>query len=206
MKSETTSVACRVRWRNGHSGRRQPAVRQGLRRFRVPRFTRPIGQWLNLLVDTGFLIERVEEPRPTDEAVRACPHIQDAQVVGVVSPCAREKEGWLTAACSRRPRGAMMSRRRLKRHVDMTSVCQLRTRMPTWNVCGCGDADVASDRAETAPIRMMGDPADIRGFGTDQPAIRRSACLALGTRNTPAGQPFVTAVILSRPTDWQESI
>jgi ubiquinone/menaquinone biosynthesis C-methylase UbiE len=56
-------------------------VREGLRRFRTPRFTRPIGQWLNLLLETGFMIERVEEPRPSDEAVRACPDLQDAQVV-----------------------------------------------------------------------------------------------------------------------------
>jgi ubiquinone/menaquinone biosynthesis C-methylase UbiE len=50
-------------------------------KFKTPRFTRTISQWLNLLVETGFLIERVEEPRPTDEAVRRCPDIQDAQVV-----------------------------------------------------------------------------------------------------------------------------
>lgn len=56
-------------------------VRQSLRRFRVPRFTRPISQWLNLLIETGFVIERLEEPRPSDEKVRACPYIQDAQVV-----------------------------------------------------------------------------------------------------------------------------
>lgn len=57
------------------------SVREGLRPFRVPRFTRPLGEWLNLLVGAGFVIDRVEEPRPTDEAVRQCPRIQDAQVV-----------------------------------------------------------------------------------------------------------------------------
>lgn len=56
-------------------------VRRGLRRFKVPRFTRPLSQWLNLLIETGFAIERVEEPCPSDETVRACPYIQDAQVV-----------------------------------------------------------------------------------------------------------------------------
>ena len=55
--------------------------REGLREFRVPRFTKTISQWLNLLVDAGFVIERVEEPHPTDEQVRACPGVQDAQVV-----------------------------------------------------------------------------------------------------------------------------
>ncbi len=56
-------------------------VTQGLPKFRIPRFTRTISQWLNLLIDTGFLLERVAEPRPSDETVRACPAIQDAQVV-----------------------------------------------------------------------------------------------------------------------------
>ena len=58
-----------------------PHVKQGLPKFRTPRFTRTLGQWLNLLVDTGFRLERVAEPRPSDETVRACPHVQDAQVV-----------------------------------------------------------------------------------------------------------------------------
>jgi acetylornithine deacetylase/succinyl-diaminopimelate desuccinylase-like protein len=40
-----------------------------------------------------------------------------------------------TAAPWRRPL-------RLKRRVDMTSVCQSRTRVATWDVCGCGIGDV----------------------------------------------------------------
>jgi ubiquinone/menaquinone biosynthesis C-methylase UbiE len=56
-------------------------VKQGLPTFKTPRFTRTLGQWLNLLVETGFAIERIEEPRPSDETVRACPDVQDAQVV-----------------------------------------------------------------------------------------------------------------------------
>jgi ubiquinone/menaquinone biosynthesis C-methylase UbiE len=56
-------------------------AKQGLRKFKVPRFTRTFSQWLNLLIETGFLLERVEEPRPDDETVRACPDLQDAQVV-----------------------------------------------------------------------------------------------------------------------------
>jgi SAM-dependent methyltransferase len=53
----------------------------GLRKFTVPRFTRTLSQWLNLLIDAGFRLERVVEPRPSDETVRACPDVQDAQVV-----------------------------------------------------------------------------------------------------------------------------
>ncbi|HEY4491540.1 MAG TPA: methyltransferase domain-containing protein, partial [Acidobacteriota bacterium] len=56
-------------------------VKQGLRKFKTPKFTRTISQWINLLIDRGFIIERMAEPRPSDETVSACPKLQDAQVV-----------------------------------------------------------------------------------------------------------------------------
>ncbi|MCK4794304.1 MAG: class I SAM-dependent methyltransferase, partial [Desulfobacteraceae bacterium] len=56
-------------------------IKAGLPEFKIPRFTRTLSQWFNLLIDAGFGFERVEEPRPDDEAVRACPDVQDAQVV-----------------------------------------------------------------------------------------------------------------------------
>ena len=56
-------------------------ARQGLRKFSIPRFRRTLSFWLNLLIDTGFQPEHVEEPRPSDETVAACPDLQDAQVV-----------------------------------------------------------------------------------------------------------------------------
>jgi ubiquinone/menaquinone biosynthesis C-methylase UbiE len=56
-------------------------VKEGLPKFTTPRFTRTITHWLNLLIDTGFRLERVAEPRPSDETVRACQDMQDAQVV-----------------------------------------------------------------------------------------------------------------------------
>jgi hypothetical protein len=40
-----------------------------------------VSQWLNLLIETGFVLERIEEARPSDEVVRECPRIQDTQVV-----------------------------------------------------------------------------------------------------------------------------
>ena len=58
-----------------------PEVREGLRPFRMPRFTRTLSEWLNLLVETGFMLERFGEPYPDDEAVRERPGLQDAQVV-----------------------------------------------------------------------------------------------------------------------------
>jgi SAM-dependent methyltransferase len=61
-------------------GAAPPEETEGLPKFKIPRFTRTISQWLNLLVDTGFLLERAGEPRPSDETVQAYPGLQDAQV------------------------------------------------------------------------------------------------------------------------------
>jgi ubiquinone/menaquinone biosynthesis C-methylase UbiE len=58
-----------------------PEATEGAPMFKTPRFTRTLSQWLNLLLGTGFLLERVGEPRPSDETVRQRPSIQDAQVV-----------------------------------------------------------------------------------------------------------------------------
>jgi ubiquinone/menaquinone biosynthesis C-methylase UbiE len=56
-------------------------LKQGLPRFKTPRFTHTISEWLNLLVDIGFVLERIEEPTPDDATVRRCPDVQDAQIV-----------------------------------------------------------------------------------------------------------------------------
>ena len=56
-------------------------VRDRMRPFRVPRFTRTLSGWLNLLVDAGFVLERFGEPRPDEDAVRERPRLQAAQVV-----------------------------------------------------------------------------------------------------------------------------
>jgi len=57
------------------------SVKVGLPLFQVPRFTRTISEWINLLIEAGFTIERVSEPRPSDETVSEVPEVQDAQVV-----------------------------------------------------------------------------------------------------------------------------
>lgn len=53
----------------------------GLPVFEVPRFTRTLAEWINMSIEAGFLIERIAEPRPSDEVVRKFPGVQDAQVV-----------------------------------------------------------------------------------------------------------------------------
>ena len=56
-------------------------AKKGLPKFKMPHYTRTLSQWFNLLVDVGFVLERIGEPRPSDETVRQCHHMQDAQVV-----------------------------------------------------------------------------------------------------------------------------
>jgi ubiquinone/menaquinone biosynthesis C-methylase UbiE len=56
------------------------AARERLPTFRIPRFHRPLSEWLNLLVAAGFRLERFDEPQPDEEAVRAHSVLQDAAV------------------------------------------------------------------------------------------------------------------------------
>lgn len=56
-------------------------VRSQFEPFRVPRYPHPFSEWLNLLSDTDFTIERLGEPRPDDEAIARCPAIADARVM-----------------------------------------------------------------------------------------------------------------------------
>lgn len=56
-------------------------IRRSVAKFRVPRFSRTVSGWINLLIDMGFAIERAEEPCPSDEAAAQCPAVQDAQIM-----------------------------------------------------------------------------------------------------------------------------
>ncbi len=55
-------------------------AKRGLRKFRIPRFHRPLCEWLNLTVAAGFAIERVQEPTADEETVAARPELQDTQI------------------------------------------------------------------------------------------------------------------------------
>ncbi len=57
------------------------AAKDGFPMMQIPRFTRTLSQWINALLDARLIIEKVNEPRPTDEQVQDCPGLQDAQVV-----------------------------------------------------------------------------------------------------------------------------
>lgn len=56
-------------------------VRAQHNRFKIPVFNRTISWWINTLIHTGFTIEAVHEPTPSDETVAQHPSLQDTQVV-----------------------------------------------------------------------------------------------------------------------------
>jgi SAM-dependent methyltransferase len=57
-----------------------PPVTAGLPKFRVPNFHRPLSSWVNLLLESGFLLSRLAEPTPTPAQVLADPRLQDNTV------------------------------------------------------------------------------------------------------------------------------
>ena len=62
-------------------GAAPPEAREGLQPFQTPIFRRTVSEWLNLLLDVGFVLERVGEPTVDDEAVARNPGLQDHRVV-----------------------------------------------------------------------------------------------------------------------------
>lgn len=56
-------------------------LKQQLKKFRLPRFTRTLSQWINTIIAAGFTLEQMNEPYPDDETVVQHPTLQDAQVV-----------------------------------------------------------------------------------------------------------------------------
>jgi SAM-dependent methyltransferase len=58
-----------------------PEARAGLAPFKTPIFRRTLGEWLNFIIDTGFLLERVWEPIPDEAVLLERPDLADMQVV-----------------------------------------------------------------------------------------------------------------------------
>jgi ubiquinone/menaquinone biosynthesis C-methylase UbiE len=49
--------------------------------FRIPFYHRTISEWLNLLIDVGFVLEKFVEPKANDVVTTHYPQMQDSQVV-----------------------------------------------------------------------------------------------------------------------------
>ena len=56
-------------------------VERGYGPIEIPRFPKTLSEWFNAIVSTGFQIEQVNEPCPTQEQVKQDPRLQDATVV-----------------------------------------------------------------------------------------------------------------------------
>lgn len=56
-------------------------VKAGLPKFEIPRFYRTLSEWMNFLLEAGFTLERLEEPRVSEAVAREFPAVQDTRVV-----------------------------------------------------------------------------------------------------------------------------
>ncbi len=62
-------------------GAAPPEAREGLEKFRIPTFFRTLSSWMNLLLETGFTLERMAEPCANDETIANCPHLADTRII-----------------------------------------------------------------------------------------------------------------------------
>lgn len=53
----------------------------GVRPFQVPQFHRTLSDWMNMILDAGFRIERLAEPFADEETAARCPKVRDTRVV-----------------------------------------------------------------------------------------------------------------------------
>jgi SAM-dependent methyltransferase len=56
-------------------------AKTGLEPFEVPIFHRTLADWLNAIIQAGFVLERVAEPKADDETARRVPAVEDTRVV-----------------------------------------------------------------------------------------------------------------------------
>ena len=49
--------------------------------FEIPRFHRTLSEWINAVMDAGFTIERIAEPRADEETARRIPRVADTRNV-----------------------------------------------------------------------------------------------------------------------------
>jgi len=62
-------------------GAAPPEAREGLEKFRIPMFFCTLSSWMNLLLEAGFALERMEEPVADDETIANHPEFADTRVV-----------------------------------------------------------------------------------------------------------------------------
>lgn len=70
-------------------------ITEKMRKFRVPRFTRTLSEWLNLLIDTGFILEKFCEPYADDEVLKKHPEEYDSRIISwfLIIRCRKPRMG-----------------------------------------------------------------------------------------------------------------
>ena len=61
-----------------------PELQRTLPKFRIPRFTRTLSNWLNLLMATGFSLEYFDEPSADAALIEQHPEVADTRIIAYV--------------------------------------------------------------------------------------------------------------------------
>ncbi|MHA2006083.1 MAG: class I SAM-dependent methyltransferase [Promethearchaeota archaeon] len=56
-------------------------ITEKMKRFRIPRFTRTLSEWLNILIEEGFILERFCEPYAEDDILKRYPGEYDTRII-----------------------------------------------------------------------------------------------------------------------------
>ena len=56
-------------------------VRETARPFRIPRFFRTLSEYFNTLTEAGFRVEKLVEPRASEQASAKCPNVADTRII-----------------------------------------------------------------------------------------------------------------------------
>ena len=62
-------------------GMAPPELQRTLPKFRIPRFTRTLSSWLNLLIATGFRLEYFDEPSADTALIEQHPEVADTRII-----------------------------------------------------------------------------------------------------------------------------
>ena len=54
---------------------------ENMTKFKIPRFTRTLSEWLNLLIEKGFILEKFCEPYAEDEILKKHPEEYDSRII-----------------------------------------------------------------------------------------------------------------------------
>ncbi|MFW9875980.1 MAG: class I SAM-dependent methyltransferase [Candidatus Thorarchaeota archaeon] len=56
-------------------------ISEKMKKFKIPRFTRTLSDWLNLLIEKGFILEEFCEPYADDETLKKYPQEYDSRII-----------------------------------------------------------------------------------------------------------------------------